>query len=250
MMEAIIIDDEQYNIVNLRSLLQKYCPEVKVIATAQNAIDGKEAIQRKNPQLIFLDIQMPGQNGFDLLRSLQDFSFELIFVTAFDQYGIQAVKFAAIDYLLKPVSISELCEAVARASKKIKEKQQNMHLENLLHVLQHQANTEIHRIALPALKETRFILPKDILYCEASNNYTSFTLQSGEKLVISKPIYEYEPLLQQYGFIRCHQSWLVNKRHVISLVKEDGISLLITNGMKVPVSRNKKEVVKHGLQMP
>lgn len=139
---------------------------------------------------------------------------------------------------------------MARADRKIKEKQQNIHLENLLQLLQHQANKELHRIALPALRETRFILPKDILYCEASNNYTSFTLQSGEKIVISKPIYEYDSLLQQYGFIRCHQSWLVNKRHVISLLKEECYSLLITDGMKVPVSRNKKEIVKLGLQMP
>lgn len=245
MIRAILVDDEQNNIDNLRKLLEKYCPEVAVISMTTSAIDGKKMITEQKPDLIFLDIQMPDKNGFELLKSLDSYSFEVIFVTAFDKYGIQAVKFSAIDYLLKPINIEELKSAVNKAAEKIVQKKQNYQLENLLRLLQQQR--EEHRIAIPAAKEIRFVKTQDIIRCESSNNYTTFFLNSGEKLIVSKPIYEYEELLSDYGFIRCHQSHLVNKKFVRSIVKEDGGYLLLEDNEQIPISRQKKEEVKNSL---
>ncbi|MEJ0105264.1 MAG: LytTR family DNA-binding domain-containing protein [Bacteroidota bacterium] len=244
MINAIIIDDEQNNIDNLQKLLQKYCPEVTIAATALNADRGKQIILQQTPDLVFLDIQMPGKNGFDLLKSLNTYSFEIIFVTAFDKYGIQAVKFAAIDYLLKPIDIEELKSAVNKAIEKIHQRKQNHQLENLLRLLRQNQQRDEHRIALPAAKEIRFVKTQDIIRCESSNNYTTFFLLNGEKLIVSKPIYEYEELLSDYGFIRCHQSHLVNKKFIKSWVKEDGGYLLLEDNSQLPISRQKKEEIK------
>lgn len=247
MIHAVIIDDEKNNINNLDGLLQKHCPSVQVVAVAMNADEGKEIIFQHQPELVFLDIQMPGKNGFDLLQSLPQHDFEIIFVTAFDQYGIQAVKFSAIDYLLKPVNVEELKTAVEKVTEKSWKKKQNLQLENLLELLQHQQQKSEHRLALPTAKETRFVNPDQIFRCESSNAYTSFYLTDGAKIMVSKPIFEYEELLKDYGFIRCHQSHLVNKTKVKSWIKEDGGHLLLEDGSQVPVSRNKKETVAAAL---
>lgn len=248
LISAVIIDDEQNNIENLEILLQQYCPQLTVVATALNAADGKSIILEHDPDIVFLDIQMPGKNGFALLQSLQTHNFELIFVTAFDQYGIQAVKFSALDYLLKPIDTEELKTAVHKAIYRSSEKKQNKKLENLLQVLEHQQQKNLHRIALTSAKETRFIRTQDIIRCESSNNYTTFFLFGREKIMTSKPIFEYEEILVNYGFIRCHQSHLVNKKHIKSWVKEDGGFLLLDDNTQVPISRQKKEYVKMELE--
>lgn len=242
-MKTVLVDDEKNNIDNLVQLLQTCCPAVEVCAVSQNADQGKQAIIQHQPDLVFLDIQMPGKNGFDLLRSLPQYDFDVIFVTAYDQYGIQAIKFAAVDYLLKPVDTDELQAAVNRVLERKRRTKENQQLENLVALLHKQHNREEHRIALTTLRETRFVHTRDIVCCESSNNYTTFCLTNGEKLLVSKPIHEYEDILADYSFIRCHQSHLVNKKHIKSWVKDDGGYLLLENGMQVPVSRNKKEMV-------
>ncbi|MDB5211789.1 MAG: DNA-binding response regulator [Sediminibacterium sp.] len=245
---AVIIDDEQNNIDNLEILLEQYCPQLTVVATALNATDGEAIILEHDPDIVFLDIQMPGKNGFALLQSLKTHNFELIFVTAYDQYGIQAVKFSALDYLLKPIDVEELKTAVYKAIYRSTEKKQNKKLENLLQVLEHQQQKDLHRIALTSAKETRFIRTQDIIRCESSNNYTTFFLFGREKIMTSKPIFEYEEILVNYGFIRCHQSHLVNKKHIKSWVKEDGGFLLLDDNTQVPISRQKKEYVRGELE--
>ncbi len=245
---AVLIDDEKNNIDNLRQLLNAYCPEVTVVATANNADTGKEIILQYQPDLVLLDIQMPAKNGFDLLKSLPKFDFEIIFVTAYDQYGIQAVKFAAVDYLLKPINTDELQLAIKKAFEKSLQKKQNLRLENLIQLLQQQQHKDEHRIALTTLKETRFVLATQVIRCESSNNYSSFYLANGEKLLVSKPIFEFEEILKSYGFIRCHQSHLVNKKYIKSWVKEDGGYLLLENGTQIPISRNKKDAVTEALR--
>jgi two-component system LytT family response regulator len=247
MMRAILIDDEKNNLDNLSRLLSQYCPDVQVEAVAMNAEAGRELIGQLHPDIVFLDIQMPGKSGLDLLRELPRLDFEIIFVTAFDQYGIQAVKFAAVDYLLKPVNVPELQEAVRKAAIRSREKKKNGQMENLLQLLQRQPFKDEHRIALTTLKETRFLYTRQIVRCESDNNYSHFFLDNGEKLLVSKPIYEYEALLKDYGFIRCHQSHLVNKKFIKSWVREDGGFLLLDNGTIVPVSRTKKEAVLEAL---
>lgn len=246
--KAVLIDDEKNNLDNLVRLLNTWCPEVEVCATARNADEGRNIIIHHKPELVFLDIQMPGKNGFDLLRSLTQYDFEIIFVTAYDQYGIQAVKFAAVDYLLKPINVDELQSAVKKAIEQSRKKKQNLQLENLIQLLQQQQHKDEHRIALTTLKETRFILTRQIIRCESSNNYSTFYIVNNEKLLVSKPIHEYEDMLKDYGFIRCHQSHLVNKKYIKSWVKEDGGYLLLENGEQIPISRNKKDMVSEALR--
>ena len=244
---AVLIDDEKHNLSNLSGLLATYCPEVAIVGEAQSAAEGREEILRLQPDLVFLDIQMPETNGFQLLQQLPPPTFEVIFVTAHDQYGIQAVKFAAVDYLLKPIDTRELQAAVHKSAVRLAEKKKNAQLENLLQLLHQQQNKDEHRIALATQKETRFLYTRQIIRCESDNNYCYFFLDNGEKLLISRPMYEYEPLLSPYGFVRCHQSHLVNKRFVKSWVREDGNFLLLDNGVTIPVSRNRKDAVLEAL---
>ncbi|MGE9311281.1 LytR/AlgR family response regulator transcription factor [Niabella sp. CJ426] len=247
MIQTIIIDDEQNNVENLEGLLHLYCPQVHILGTAINADEGIVLIQNLKPQLVFLDIQMPGKTGFEMLKELPDYSFEIILITAYDQYGIQAIKFSAVDYLLKPVNIEELKVAVQKAESRVKSKMQNYELENLLQLIKNREQKSTHKLALPTLKETRFVNPRDIIRCESSNAYTSFFLSSGEKIIVSRPIYEYEELLAGFDFIRCHQSHLVNKEHIKSWVKEDGGYLILDNGDEIPISRSKKEILTQAL---
>jgi two-component system LytT family response regulator len=188
---------------------------------------------------------MPGESGFDLLKSLSECPFEVVFVTAFNEYGIMAIKFSALDYLLKPINTTELVAAVEKAEKAIRAKKQNIRLENLLRLLEKPQADINERIALPTLKETFLVPVRDIIRCESSNNYTTFFLINGVQHTISKPIYEYEELLESYGFIRCHQSHLVNKNHVKSILNEDGGYLVMENtATKVPISKQRKNLIK------
>lgn len=244
MINALLIDDELSNLQNLGRLLTKQCPEITIVGSTHHVREAASLIQQTAPDLLFLDIQMPGMNGFELLESLPDHSFELIFVTAHDQYGIQAVKFAAIDYLLKPIDIPELKKAVAKVVARRAQRAQNLQLQHLLHYLKQQTDKGSHRIALPTAKETRFVHPTDIVRCESSNSYTRFFLVSGEKLLIARPIYEYEEMLADYGFFRCHQSHLINRQAITSWIREDGDQLLMADGVRVPVSRQKRAALR------
>ena len=188
---------------------------------------------------------MPGENGFELLQSLSKYTFEVIFVTAYDQYGIKAVKFAAIDYLLKPINTNELKLAVKKVVEKKEEGYQNDQLKNLMKLLRN--NQDEHRISLSSAQEIRYVKPSDIIRCESSNNYTNFYLTSGEKFLISKPIYFYEELLTDYSFIRCHQSHLVNKKFITSFIKSENGYLLLEDNTRLPVSKQKKEKIKEWL---
>ena len=248
-MKALLIDDEIHNLDNLKGLLGLYCPQVTICGSALNAETGKALLYQHQPDLVFLDIQMPGQTGFDLLRSLPVYNFEVIIVTAYDQYAIQAMRFAAVDYLLKPVDIGELQSAVNKAINQRRLKVQNQQLENLVQLLKAQQTNEEQRIALATAKETRLVKVGEIIRCESSNNYTTFYLSDGEALLVCKPIYAYEELLKGHGFLRCHQSHLVNKRWVKSWRKESGDFLLLTDGAEIPVSRGKKDVIRQALNL-
>jgi two-component system, LytTR family, response regulator len=240
---CIIIDDEANNVEILSSLLMRHCEGISIAATALNAIEGIKLIENYKPDLVFLDIQMPGKSGLDLLKSLPQIHFEIIFITAYDQYGIQAIKFSALDYLLKPVNIDELKLAVQKAREKIIAKQKNASVENLLDYIS-PGTKGTPKIALPTFTETRYVKVDDIIRCEASDNYTSFYLQNNEKILVCKTLKEYAELLVPHNFIRTHQSHLVNINFVKSLLKEDGGVLLLTNSDKIPISRQNKESVK------
>lgn len=245
-MRAVLVDDERSNLQNLQVLLEKYCPEIKIVGTAHQVEEAIGVINLHHPDLLFLDIQMGKSSGFDLLNQLTEKSFEVIFVTAYDHYGIQAVKFAALDYLLKPVNPDELIEAVAKAGNRVKNKIQNEQLNFLLQQFKGPENV-VQKIALPQHNEIRYVAVNEILRCEADNTYTYFFLTNGDKILISKPLKEYSDLLKPHGFLRTHQSHLVNPSYVKSWLKEDGGVLLMNNGDKISVSKANRESIKFAL---
>ncbi len=250
MIRAILVDDESINNSNLTALLTRFCPEIEVVATAESAEEASVQIAQLNPDVVFLDIEMPKSNGFDLLRSLNTPNFAVVFVTAHDAYGIQAIKFSALDYLLKPINSSELIATVNKLAQSINAKKQNERLSNLLQLLTEKYPDEHQKIALPTLKETYLVPVKDIIRCESSNNYTSFFLTNGAEHLISKPLYEYDELLSPYGFIRCHQSHLVNKMHVNSILNEDsGYLMMSFTSKKIPIAKQRKSSIKELLGM-
>lgn len=243
---SIIVDDESNNIENLQQIIQTYCPQIDVVATASNASDAIAAIKVNQPELLLLDIQMPGQSGFDVLRAFDKISFEVIFITAYDKYGIQAIKFSALDYLLKPIDVAEFKLAIEKAKQKISGRQQNHSIENLLQYIK-AGQKETPKITLPTLTEIMYVKITDIIRCEASNNYTSFYLQSGECVLVCKTLKEFADILKPHQFVRAHQSHLVNLQFVKSYLKEDGGTLLLNDQTKVPISRQNREMVKDAL---
>ncbi|WP_240904719.1 LytR/AlgR family response regulator transcription factor [Sphingobacterium sp. SGR-19] len=247
MMRAVLIDDEISNVENLRTLLEKHCSQVAIIATAQNVSDAVDAIEKHLPNLVFLDIQMGDKTGFDVLKLLPSRNFEVIFVTAYDQYGIQAVKFAALDYLLKPIDIEELMHAVNKAEHKLATQMQTSQLDFLLQQLK-KPERNVSKIALQMQGEIRYVALSDIIRCEAANTYTHFFLSSDEKILVSKSLKEYADLLCPNGFLRTHQSHLVNPKYVKSWLREDGGILLLLSGEKIPISKPNKDNVKQALQ--
>ncbi|WP_421944581.1 LytR/AlgR family response regulator transcription factor [Pedobacter sp.] len=248
-MKAVLVDDEISNLENLRTLLNKHCPQVSIMATAQNVTDAVDVIEKYLPDLVFLDIQMGKRTGFDVLKLVQTQNFEVIFVTAYDQYGIQAVKFAALDYLLKPIDIEELINAVSKAEDKLSTHIRTSQLDFLMQQLK-KPEVNMSKIALQMQSEIRYVALSEIIRCEADNTYTHFYLSGSEKILVSKPLKEYADLLKPNGFIRTHQSHLVNPKYVKSWLKEDGGVLLLTSGEKIPISKPNKDNVRkalHGL---
>jgi two-component system LytT family response regulator len=245
-MKAIIVDDEPANVKNLTVLLDKYCPQVEILGAATNNQDALSFFESDRPDLIFLDIQLDNDTGFNLLKLLPKKDFEVIFVTAYDNYGIQAIKFAALDYILKPIDIDELVSAVNKAEIKLREKQQTMQLDFLVNHIKRDHAVPL-KIALPQQKEIIYVLINHIVRCEAEGTYTFFYLQNSEKILVSKVLKEYAELLENNGFIRTHQTHLVNLSFVKSWLKEDGGTLLLETGERIPVSRPHKDKVRRKL---
>jgi two-component system LytT family response regulator len=244
---CIIVDDERNNIAHLRTILEEQFPVIELAATAETVADAYAAIQLHQPDLLFLDIQLAGETGFDLLKKFTRMQFEVIFITAYDQYGVQAIKFSALDYLLKPVKTAELQAAIEKAEERIGKKQKDNKLDNLLQYLQTNQK-EQRKIALPLQNEVRYVPVGNICRCEASDNYTRLYLDNGECLLVCKTLKDFANLLQSYDFVRTHQSHLVNLHFVKSYLKEDGGQLLLKDKTRIPISRAHREQVKLQLQ--
>jgi two-component system LytT family response regulator len=244
-MRAVIIDDELKNIFYLRHLLSKHCPEVEVVGEARNAADGRQVLSHVNADLVFLDIVMPEKTGFDMLASLGSYDFEVIFVTGYDQYGVEAVKCSALDYLMKPLMVMELKNAVAKASSKMRTKYLQDQVTNLLNMLNN-PNMSDHRLALRLMYEIRFVNIRDIIRLEAQRSYTKVFLEgSPEAILVSTPLAEFETMLNRYQFIRPHKSWIVNPGKIGSILNRDNITeLLLTDGSRVQVARSKKHLIE------
>ncbi|HMU46863.1 MAG TPA: LytTR family DNA-binding domain-containing protein [Chitinophagaceae bacterium] len=242
MIKAVIIDDEQHSIETLKWKLENYCSDVEIIASFENPADGISFLKKNTPDLLFLDIEMPMLNGFDVLEELgRDLPFDIIFTTAYDNFGIQAVKFSALDYLLKPVQNKELKEAIDKHLKKTNQKIPAEQIDVLLNNVHAERKGKVGKIALASKETIEFVDPQEIICCEANSNYTNVHMQEGQKRVISKTLKEFEDMLSVYHFFRPHNSYLINLKRVKEFVRGDGGYLVMENKMRIPVSKNRKE---------
>ena len=242
MIKAVIIDDEKDSIDTLKWKLENYCPDVSVISSFEKPADGVSYLKKNPVDLLFLDIEMPMLTGFDVLEELgRDISFDIIFITAYDNFGIQAVKFSALDYLLKPVQNKELKEAIDKHLKKTQQKIPSEQIDLLLNNVQAERKGKRGRIALASKESIEFVDPNDIIVCEANSNYTNIYLVEGRKRVISKTLKDFEEMLLQFDFFRPHNSHLINLGRVKEFIRGDGGYLVMENKMKIPVSKNRKE---------
>lgn len=240
MTKAIIIDDEHHSIETLLWKIENFTENVKIQATFTDPEKGLEYLQNNKIDLLFLDIEMPVINGFELLQKLKPVNFDVIFTTAYDEYGIKAIKYSALDYLLKPVQEEELKEAVEKHQQKSSPQLLPAQLEILLQNMGNE-NRDNQRIALATKESIELVYPKDIVLCQADNNYTIIYIQGRRKKIISKTLKEFAEILEEHNFFRTHQSYLINPKHVMEFMRKDGGYLIMSNDMKVPVSRNKKE---------
>ena len=239
MMKAIIIDDEPYCCDILFAMLQSYCPDVEVVSICNNGMDALAAIRQHAPNLLFLDVEMPKMNGFEMLEQIPSINFHLIFTTSYDQYALKAIRFSAIDYLLKPIDREELIKAV----QKVKDRIQSpipQQLEILIQKLRQPANP-VNKIALPAMEGLQMIPVDSIISCESDDNYSKIQLKNGKKMLVTRSLKEMEEILEQHSFARVHRSYLVNLNEVEKYIKGEGGYLIMSDGSMVDVSRNKKE---------
>jgi two-component system LytT family response regulator len=241
MIKTIIIDDEFISRNVLKKLLEMHCPDIEVIKECTNADEGKSSIEELHPQLIFLDISMPGKSGIDMLKEIEEPEFDVIFVTAFHEYTIQAIRFSAIDYLLKPVDKNELMDAVSRVKEKLSVKEPKENVKTFLQNMhQPQMNQEM-QLCVPGIKGFQIIKLKDIIYCEADNTYTVLHLGNNKQLVASRPLMDYELLLKDSSFVRIHKSYLINIQHLKEYQRGEGGVAIMSNGKSLDVSRRKKD---------
>lgn len=241
MIRTILVDDELRGLNTLKKLLQEYCPDIKIVAECTDAESAKEKLELLEPQLVFLDISLPDKTSFDILADMDKVNFEIIFVTAHDQYTLQAFHYSAIDYLMKPIDEDLLIDAVRRAVRRITATSINDNISTLLHNLQKTQTPQDMKLCVPSVKGFQVVDLKDILYCEASGSYTNLFFTDKHIICSAKTIHEYEDLLSDAGFVRIHKSFLVNLQHVKEYVRGEGGVILLSNDKEVEVSRRKKE---------
>lgn len=225
--------------VTLTRFLEKYCPQVQLIGEAGSVEEGVELIRKLNPDLVLLDIQMGDGTGFDLLRTIDNIDFKLIFVTAHEKYAVQAFKYGAVDYILKPVNPQELAEAVERA-REMTLSDYNVRLKALEENFK---SNEAHqrKIILKTLENIFLVEVKDIIYAESDECYSRLHMEDGERILTSRPLKEYQELLDDAGFFRVHKSYLINLRHIKRFEKLEGGYIVLTNDQKIPVASRKRE---------
>ena len=239
MLRTIIIDDEQPVRESLLELLKANCPEVKVIGQAGSVKSGVAAVLEQHPDLILLDIKMGDGTGFDLLEQIEPAECKVIFITAYNEYAIKAIKFSALDYLLKPVDSAELVEAVSRADSMV-----SRELKTQLDTLVHNLNTDDRskkKIILKTFDNIYLVKVADILCCESDGRYATLHLQSGEKVMVSNTLKYYQDILSEFGFYRIHKSFLINMEHIIRFEKPEGGYVILSNNLKIPVASRKRE---------
>ncbi len=236
MLKAVIIDDESDSRQILAGYITKYCPDVEVCGFGESVVTGLEAIKKYQPEIVFLDIEMPYGNGFDLLDKLHEVTFETVFVAAFDNYAIRALNQSAAYYLLKPVNIDELVMAV----EKIKKERAN-EIPTRTQLLVDNINSAKQRIMLPTLEGFEIVNINSILYCEAADNFTKFYFEGGSPLLICRTLKYFEDILTEHRFLRIHRSYLINPEFVVRYSKGKGGFVTMKNNQELEVSPNKKK---------
>ncbi len=237
MLTAILIDDEPDCVELLALQLSQHCPEVEVMAQFTSPEAGLQAIRSRKPDLVFLDVEMPRLNGFQLLEQLEAIDFSLVFVTAYNEFALKAFRFSALDYLLKPLNVAQLQEAVRKAAKRqrIDQRQLDM-LRFQLKEGQYPA-----KIAVPFQGGVVFVELKELVYCEADSNYTKLFLTNGKNYLLSKTLREVQEVLEERNFLRVHRQYLINLDHIKVYHKGDGAYLVMTGEVSIPVAKNQKD---------
>ena len=246
MIKALLVDDEQRAIDSLQLMIEKFIPEIDQIIICTDPRKCPQVIHAMKPDLIFLDIKMPHLSGFDLLNLIPNKRFKVIFTTAYDEYAIKAIRFSALDYLLKPIDVDELISAVRRFMLSNDDsRHQHALFKNMTHNMQTQSSNQL-RLALPSNEGIQFLMPHEIIRCEAAGNYTVFHINGAKQQIISRTLGEYEELLSPYRFIRTHKSHLVNL-DFISYVDHNGF-VILNDSTKVEISRRRKGEVLSALR--
>ncbi len=237
-LNIILVDDEKRVRNSLKSVLEIYYPAATVIGEAEDILEAKELILRLNPDVVLLDIKMPGGTGFDLLKQLMPFSFKVIFITAFDQFAIQAFKYSAIDYLLKPIIPDDLVAALDKSAEILNVTDETLKFDNLLDNFS-QLTRDLKKIVLNTQDKIHIVGITEIVRCESDANYTTFTLLNKKSVVMSKPLKEYDEMLTPFGFFRSHHSHLVNLSMIDRIDKKDGGVLIMKDNSEAMVSSRK-----------
>lgn len=240
MIRTIIIEDEPVSREMLTLMLQRYSQEIEIVDSCSNPSDGIESIVKHQPDLIFLDIQMPKMNGFEMLRQIGHIGFEVIFTTAFDQYAINAIRISALDYLLKPVDDDELAVAVKKCKERLLDKKPKLQLENLFNNLANKNPLE-KTLALSSSDGISFVKMTDILRVEANGRYAKFFLLNKETILVSKTLGDFEEILSANQFFRIHDSSIINLNHVKKYIRGDGGTVLLSDNTELDVARRRKE---------
>lgn len=238
MINALIVDDEAKGRQFLKQLLEKFTPGVKVIAEAAGGKEALQVIETLSPDLVFLDIEMPGLSGIEMLRQLHQINFAVVFVTAFNRYAVDAFRLGALDYLLKPVSPSDLQQAVTRVENSRAMQAQN---RTRLHEFARQYGQTFNKITIPSLQGFEFIDFTDIIYLQSDSNYTRVKLKEGKTIVATRLLGDFEEMLEPYNFFRVHKSYIINLAHMRKYTKGDGGTVMMSDGSEMDVSRRMKE---------
>ena len=242
MIKAIIIDDEKTSRETLKGLLKRYCKNVEITAEADGYMSGVETIKIHKPDVIFLDIQMPDGSGFKLLDEIGNIDFEVIFSTAYDQFAIKAIKYSALDYLLKPINPEDLITSIEKLEQRMLRGKDDTSIKFLLDKIKN-PETDIKKIVLSTMEGMHVVDINNIIRCESDDYYTKFFLKDKKMIMVSKTLKENEKLLSEHNFIRPHKSHLINLKYVKSFLRPDGGCILMTDGSNVPVSRRKREEI-------
>jgi two-component system LytT family response regulator len=248
-LRTLLIDDESNARGMLRKLLDRHCPDVSIAGECRNVVQALEALPRELPDLVFLDVEMPDGTGFDLLERLGSVPFKVIFTTAHNEYAVRAIRFSALDFLLKPVDPEELTSAVARAVSSSATEDSNARRLHVLREHLRQDRDAPERIALPTIDGFGFVEVRDIIRCVASSNYTEFHLQNKARVTVCRTLREYDELLTPFGFARIHHSTLINLAHLRRYVKGKGGYVVMSDGSELEVSVRRKEEFLKALGM-